>query len=75
MKNIIHIGDSCPICRHELIFEKEKFGGCTCFLGNPPCNYCTTPIARCSSCDLEIWEDILHGLNNKKYWWIDMLLK
>jgi hypothetical protein len=48
-------GEKCPICKDGTIEIRHlsKASGCTCFLGHPPCGYCTETDYACPQCDFD----------------------
>lgn len=58
-------GTYCDHCRECLTEERDTgedfpgrsddHNGCTCFMGHPPCGYCTSQAYKCERCD--IWYD------------------
>lgn len=36
--------------------KEERYPSCTCFLGNPPCTFCTDS-NYCEACDISTWDE------------------
>jgi HSP90 family molecular chaperone len=42
---------------YNSLLPSEKYTSCTCWLGNPPCQYCTDT-NYCEDCDIKTWDNI-----------------
>lgn len=68
---LYHEDDICPICKQgQLSFQPdESLGGCTCFLGHPPCSYCISTELTCDTCKTKFDESLYHGFIDTNYFW------
>jgi uncharacterized protein YfkK (UPF0435 family) len=38
------------------LIKSERYTSCTCFLGNPPCTFCTDS-NYCGQCNIQTWDE------------------